>query len=288
MRRSLALALLLLTTRAADAQKRSVSAPKLTVIIGDWRVEHGVAAPWLRDGTQVPDTKTRVGSTIRFNLDHVIGAGALSCARAAYETISQPAQGLFQGNLPAPAKKSAVPLGITKFPVPGTRLNCDTGSYDFHRVDANTLLVGLDNVIWTLTRAPGALAAATTPSGVVELFLEQHFMGDMGFIKTSIDRKQQWLTDTLRTKIMAYLARPSSPDEVPEIDGDPFTDSQEYPTRFAVSTGVITGSTARVTVRFADGYRDRVVYYLLHQQSGQWRISDTRCEHKVTLTSLLK
>jgi len=288
MRRSLALALLLLTARAVDAQKRSVSAPKSTGIIGEWRVEHGVAAPWLRDGTQVPDTKTRVGSTIRFDLDHVVGAGAFTCARATYETISQAAQGLFQGNLPAPAKQSAEPLGITKFPVPGTRLNCDSGSYDFHRVDANTLLVGLDNVIWTLTRAPGALAAATTPSGVVELFLERHYMGGMGFITTSIAPKQQWLTDTLRTKIMAYLARPSSPDEVPEIDGDPFTDSQEYPTRFAVSTAVMKGITASVTVRFGDGYRNRVVYYLLHQQSGQWRIADTRCEHNVTLTSLLK
>lgn len=38
--------------------------------------------------------------------------------------------------------------------------------------------VAIDNVIWTLDRSPGALAAATTPAGVVQRLLEAHFAFD--------------------------------------------------------------------------------------------------------------
>ena len=60
---------------------------------------------------------------------------------------------------PAPAKKSAETLGVTHFPVPGVRLNCSTGSYDFHRVDQNTMLFafdnGIDSVIYRCVEAVG-------------------------------------------------------------------------------------------------------------------------------------
>ena len=295
MRRTICVALwlsicLLTVPTAVDvlhAQKAIATSP-MSDIAGDWRIEHGVVAPWAHAGSSAPNTHALVGRTVRFDRDRVTGPGALTCTRATYDHISQPAAGLFQGNLPKPANTSAEPLGMIHFPIPGTRLNCDSGSYDFHRVDRNSMLLGLDNVVWTLTRAPGALAATGTPSAVVELFLEQHFAGDMGFLRESVAQKSQWMTDTLRQQIATYLARPSPKDETPVIDGDPFTDSQEYPTRFAVASAVLKPTTASVTVRFRDAYRERVVYYLLHQQGGVWRIADTRCEHNETLTSLLK
>ena len=51
----------------------------------------------------------------------------------------------------------------------------------------------------------------------------------MGFLCASVAQKSQWMTDTLRQQIATYLQRPSPKDETPVMDGDPFTDSQEYP-----------------------------------------------------------
>jgi hypothetical protein len=39
------------------------------------------------------------------------------------------------------------------------------------------------------------------------------------------DAHEPWLSAGLRARIARYLAKPSSPDEAPAIDGDPFTDS---------------------------------------------------------------
>jgi hypothetical protein len=270
--------LLVIGASAASAQ----AAP-----VGTWRFERGVAAPWIHAGAPAPDTHRWLGQTMRAEGDQVTGPGILSCTKGSWVTAPQPAEGLFQGNLPAPARKAAEALGVTHFPVPGTRLTCSSGSFDFHRVDETTMLMALDNVIWTLSRAPGTSAPATTPNGMVQRFLERHFAGDMGFDNASIASKQEWLAPSLRTAIAKYLARPASPNEEPAIDGDPFTDSQEYPTRFAVGAAAISGPAATVPVRFSDGFRTRSVTYLLRQDAGQWRISDVRWGTE-TLARLLK
>ena len=68
------------------------------------------------------------------------------------------------------------------------------------------MLLGVDNVVWTLTRAPSAFAATGAPTAVIELFLEQHFAGDMGFLREFVAQESQWMTDTLRQQIATYLA----------------------------------------------------------------------------------
>jgi len=85
-----------------------------------------------------------------------------------------------------------------------------------------------------------------------------------------------------------YFAQPASADEVPVINGDPFTDSQEYPTRFAVNKASVRGSSAEVPVRFADAYRNRNVTYLLVRERGVWRLDDLVYEQGETLQGLLK
>jgi hypothetical protein len=225
---------------------------------------------------------------VRFDADRVAGPAALACGHARYQQVSQPAEGLFQGHLPAPAKGAAERLGIVRFPLPAVRLACDKGSFDFHRVDRETMLTAVDNVIWTLTQASGANAQPSTPSGVMQAFLERHFAGDMGFDRKTVAAKQQWLTDTLARAVARYFARPSRPDEAPAIDGDPFTDSQEYPTRFAVSEAQLRSTVANVSVRMSDGYRDRNIVFVLHQQRGQWRIADVRYDRGPTFLALLR
>lgn len=146
------------------------------------------------------------------------------------------------------------------------------------------MLVAVNNVIWTLDRSPAALAEAASSSGVMQRFLEQHFAGDMGFLKPDAMAKRAFFTDSLNR----YFAKPSPKDETPAIDGDPFTDSQEYPTRFSVRAGNVTGDRAAVSVRFADGYRVRRVTYLLRAQSGTWHIDDIHyCCGQPSLLALL-
>jgi Protein of unknown function (DUF3828) len=79
-----------------------------------------------------------------------------------------------------------------------------------------------------------------------------------------------------------------APDEVPAIDGDPFTDSQEYPRRFEVGKGRVTGGAARVPVRmyWSHGPPRNVVVRLV-SAGGQWRIQDVSVANRPSLRELL-
>lgn len=273
-------------TKPASNAKPAV-APADTSLFGVWRVSQGVLAPWVPATDKSWDTKRWVGRTILFDAKQVGGPESLKCNDAHYEATNFPADALFQGALKEPAKTAAQSLGIGKFPVRGTSLNCSAGLYEFHRVDANAVLVAVNNVIWTLDRSPGALAAATTPAGVVQRFLETHFAGDMGFDAASVTRKQQFLAASLIAETKKYFAKPASPNEVPDIDGDPFTNSQEYPARFSVGVPTTAGTTASVRVRFSDAYRTQDVTYLLRLGGGTWRVDDVRYASGPGLRALL-
>ena len=277
----LATALILLATPSTSQDGRQ--------FLGLWRVERGVPAPWVRKGVDRADVKAWLGRTVRFTAARVAGPGVLSCGRAHYESIAQPADGLFQGGLPVPAEPSAKSLGIPRFPVPGFRLDCDAGSFDFHLVDSTTMLVAVDHVIWTLSRAPGALAPAATPDGVVQRFLEQHFAGDMSFSPKAMTTKRTLLTESLTAAVTRYFNRPRAPDVVPPIDGDPFTDTQEYPNRFSVAAGARQrDGTTIVRVRFADAYAERIVSYHLRMAGAVWRIDDVRYGEGESLMNQLR
>lgn len=252
---------------------------------GTWRIAQTQAAPWGKPGKSTIDLR---GRSLKLQADRLQGPGVLNCAHVVTEPTSYPAAGLFQGNLPAPATQAAQALGITRFPVPGVRLHCDSGVFEFHQADADTLLLSLDNRVLTLSRAPGALAAATAPEGRVQRLLEAHFSGDMAFHPAGVKTKLHWLSARLKQRIAAYFYRPQRADEVPVINGDPFTDSQEYPVRFAVGQAEISQQQAQVPVRFADGFRERVVVFLLVREKAVWQVDDLRYERGETLQDLLR
>lgn len=85
----------------------------------------------------------------------------------------------------------------------------------------------------------------------------------------------------------AYFAAPSPADEAPEIDGDPFTDSQEYPTSFRVGAAAMSGDTALVPVRFSWKSGDQRSVTVVLVPLGGWRIADLRYERGETLRSEL-
>jgi hypothetical protein len=90
-------------------------------------------------------------------------------------------------------------------------------------------------------------------------------------------------TPDLLALCRAYFAAPSPADEPPEIDGDPFTDSQEYPTSFRVGAAAIAGDTALVPVTFSWTGGDHRVVTVVLVARGRWRIADVRYERGETL-----
>lgn len=269
------------------AQVAGVHAQTVTTIESDWRITRVEIAPWAP--AELPRTTLRawVGQPVNFHNDSVNGTSLLQCGHAVLEPTIYPAEGLFQGNLPAPAAAAAHALGIAHLPLAGVRLSCDSGMFEFHRVAADTLLLGLDNQVLTLSHTPGTQALADVPEGRVQRFLEMHFSGDMGFSAAGVKAGRSWFSKRVEQAAAKYFARPAQKDAVPVIDGDPFTDSQEYPTRFAVGKARVSKGVANVPVRFSDAFHDNIVMYRLRREGGAWRIVDLRNQDGTTLLGLL-
>jgi hypothetical protein len=140
---------------AAAAQSQRAGNADPQSIHGSWRVALGRRAPWLERKDPLPDTTEWLGKGVKFAGKRVSGPTLLTCADAGYETVDFPADALFQGGLPAPPERAARALGIKHFPVPSVELNCETGLFDFHLVAKDTMLVAVNNVIWTMVRVPG-------------------------------------------------------------------------------------------------------------------------------------
>jgi hypothetical protein len=267
---------------AASAQ----AAPAAT-IEGTWHVSNAHVAPWVAESAPQPDTTTLLGRNVVFGPGRVDGPGALACANARYEFEARPLDGLFQGNLPAPVKNSAARIGLVQEPVPSVTMNCDTGLFDLHFATPDALLLGLDNVVWVLDRSPGALAAADTPEHTVQALLEDHFAHGLQFTPERARAQKRWFSAALAQKIDAYFAQDFPADEVPPIDGDPITDSQEYPALFSVREAKTEGEASAVPVRYDDSYLARTVRFELRRENGEWRIDELEYEHGTPFTALL-
>ena len=254
----------------------------------DWRIVRVQIAPWSPAAASRQTVHDWVGQHVTFKHDSVDGPGLLHCAHVILESTVYPTESLFQGNLPAPAGASAQALGISDYPVRGVTLKCDTGLFEFHRVEPEILLLGLDNLVLTLSRTAGALASADSPEGRTQRFLEAHFSGDMGFNLNNAKTHRAWFSAQLEAAISAYFAKPLLKNEVPAVDGDPFTDSQEYPQRFAVGEAQLAGDVAKVSVRFSDASNRHSVIYLLRKENGTWQLDDLLFANGKKLLELLE
>ena len=93
---------------------------------------------------------------------------------------------------------------------------------------------------------PGAASA-------VNSFYRFHLSHNKNFTARNIQLRRRFLTPELYQLLLTEIKRQAAyskahPDEVPDYDGDPFTDSQEYPDSFRVGKQVTNGERARVTV----------------------------------------
>ena len=125
----------------------------------------------------------------------------------------------------------------------------------------------------------GAPSAQTqqgsTPEAVVDAFYKYHFSHDMAFDPSNVRQRSSWLTPDLLKACKAYFALPQDPDEAPDIEGDMFTGSQEYPNTYVLSPGKVAETTARVPVTFKwdDGHSTHG-NVVLKKLGGKWLIDD--------------
>lgn len=254
----------------------------------EWRITRVVSAPWAESEGSRNESERLIGHGIRFAAESVEGPGVLHCDHPAMEKTSYGAEGMFQGNLPKPANAALEELGIGHLPRPGVRLICSTGLFEFHYVDPDTMLTALDNQILTLSRSGGTQATESSPEGRIQRFLELHFGGDMGFTPERANAYRDWLSRRLERAVADYFAKPASPDEVPAVDGDPFTDSQSYPTRFSVGQATVSGDHAEVPIRFSDAFSDRTIVYVLLREGSNWQLDDVRFDGAESFANLLR
>lgn len=254
---------------------------------GSFRVSRGLAAPWLTRTLSSSDLTAWIGRPVSFDATHFSSPAFPDCANVRYETDLRPPDMLFQGVLPPPAKQAAARLAFTRDEVASVTVTCDAGLFDLHWATPDALLMALDNVIWVFDRSPGALAAETTPEHAVQRLLEQHFAGDMGFTPENVAARSEFLSASLQSSIAAYFAQPRPGDQAPPINGDPITDSQEYPVLFSVQASRADGEASLVPVRYDDGYRERQVQFVMKREGDAWRVDDLRYEYGGTLREAL-
>jgi hypothetical protein len=245
-----------------------------------WRFTHSMA--FTGPEPQPPKDKTGLtGRSLRIDDGKLIAPHPFTCESAKWETLQAPAEGLFEGALAAPAKEAAQALGIVTLPATLRRVTCSNAGFDFIQADDETLLTALDHRIWSLSNTPGTRAKADAPEGVVQSLLEAHFAADRGFLPRLVANKNRWMSTALRKAIATYFAKPRPQDEVPPIDGDAFTDSQEGPTRFAVGAARSEDGNqkrAEVVVRFADAWSTKRLTYALVREPAGWKVDDIRSE----------
>lgn len=149
------------------------------------------------------------------------------------------------------------------------------------------LLAALPLCAQPLPASGAGSADAAAAQAVVQSLLQQHFKTDMGFSKASVMAKAAQLTPDLQRRLLAQLAKPVPADEVPDIDGDPFTNAQDLPTRFQLEPARLRGAQAEVAVRFSGHGMHERVRYVLQRVDGQWRVDDLRYADGSTLRQLL-
>ena len=149
-------------------------------------------------------------------------------------------------------------------------------------------LIGI-GMILSLGVQPPAKAQTAGPQDealrAVRSFYAFHLAHNKGFTVRNVQLRKRFLTAEFYELLLKELKRQaadskSHPDEVPDFDGDPFTDSQEYPDSYRVGKAEINGDLAKVTVtllwsaRTSRGRDRRDIVVEVTSSPGGWLIND--------------
>jgi len=148
-----------IATKAPEPSITPDNSAKIAPFLGHWRQSSVVIAPWWNGSKsdkpeadpEFADKDTVLTATSSY------GPGITMCAEAIYSSTSLPLDGLFEGNLKNPAADAAK-LGIKGTEIPTVLQGCKSSTGDlellFHLTDPDTLMLALDNMIYTLKRVP--------------------------------------------------------------------------------------------------------------------------------------
>jgi len=148
-----------------------------------------------------------------------------------------------------------------------------------------SLLLASVFVVGTICAVAAQTPAQATPSGAVKSFYTFHLAHDMGYTLKNLVVRKRFVSPELYALLAKELNRQAEyskkhPDEAPDFEGDPFTDSQEYPNSFRVSSTVTNGNRAKVTVSLAwkltqgQGNDNRNIAVELVKSGASWLIDD--------------
>jgi hypothetical protein len=126
--------------------------------LGTWAVTDAKIAPWYDGNGAKPKIDPALArKTILFARSSASGSSVVGCSKPIYAVTTVGPEMLFEGNLKDPAKDAAT-LGFKSDKIVTMNEGCDvkTGdmALDFPMVDQDTILLGLNNMIYTLKRVP--------------------------------------------------------------------------------------------------------------------------------------
>ena len=122
-----------------------------------------------------------------------------------------------------------------------------------------TILIG--SALILLVAIPRANAGSQEAGATVAVnaFYRFHISHNKDFTTRNIQLRRRFFTVEFYQALLGELKRQAAyskahPDEVPDYDGDPLTNSQEYPDSFHVGKQVMDGERAKVTVTLLCSY----------------------------------
>lgn len=121
---------------------------------GTWELTAARIAPWWDQQGEEPAADPAF-VTFTLAADATTGPPIVTCSKPRFATDIVAQRSLFEGNLPDPSADAAE-LGFTSPDITVLSFSCQDGdadvSLDFPMRDDRTILLGLDNVIYTFTR----------------------------------------------------------------------------------------------------------------------------------------
>jgi hypothetical protein len=148
------------------------------------------------------------------------------------------------------------------------------------------LLTGFAMILWfgapagTLGAGPGEEALKAVRS-----FYTYHLARNKDFTVRNVRLRRRYLTPELYNLLLVELKSEAErskahPDEAPYFEGDPLTNSQEYPDSFRMGKAEVSGDRAKVTVtllwseRTSRGRDQRDIVVEVSKRGAGWLIND--------------
>ena len=155
---------------------------------------------------------------------------------------------------------------------------------------------GLRRAFWLAGAMIGSLCVQAFPNAqpataqaeavkAVRSFYTFHLAHNKRFTVRNVQLRKRFLSADLYGLLLKELKRQAAaskahPDEAPDFEGDPLTDSQEYPDSFRVGAAEVSGDAVRVTVtlqwsaKTSRGRDKRDIVVEMTKGAAGWLIND--------------